>query len=77
MTVLAADATATERIRLGTAILILLPPLQVANDLLSLDEISGGRAILDVAAGWGRRSSRHSGSPSPNARSAGGRGAAD
>jgi alkanesulfonate monooxygenase SsuD/methylene tetrahydromethanopterin reductase-like flavin-dependent oxidoreductase (luciferase family) len=54
MTVLAADATANERIRLGTAILILLPPLQVANDLLSLDEISGGRAILDVAAGWGK-----------------------
>jgi alkanesulfonate monooxygenase SsuD/methylene tetrahydromethanopterin reductase-like flavin-dependent oxidoreductase (luciferase family) len=56
MTVLAAYATATERIRLGTAILILplLPRLQVANDLLSLDEISGGRAILGVAAGWGK-----------------------
>jgi alkanesulfonate monooxygenase SsuD/methylene tetrahydromethanopterin reductase-like flavin-dependent oxidoreductase (luciferase family) len=79
MTVLAAYATATECIRLGAAILILplLPRLQVANDLLSLDEISGGQAILGVAAGWGRRSSRHSGSPSPNARVGWRTGAAD
>ncbi len=52
--VLIALAAHTNRIRLGTCI-YLLPlhhPLHVAEQLATLDEISGGRAALGVGAGW-------------------------
>jgi probable F420-dependent oxidoreductase len=53
-TSLAYVAGITERIMLGTAV-TLLPlrhPLSVAKTVATLDVLSGGRAILGVAAGW-------------------------
>ena len=52
--VLIAIASHTTRLRLGTCI-YLLPlhhPLHVAEQVATLDEISGGRAILGVGVGW-------------------------
>jgi probable F420-dependent oxidoreductase len=50
---LAAAASATERIRLGTYVLNagIHHPVQVANDVNTLDLLSDGRAILGVGAG--------------------------
>jgi probable F420-dependent oxidoreductase len=44
----------TERLRLGTGILILPQrnPLVLAKELASLDALTGGRVILGVGAGW-------------------------
>jgi probable F420-dependent oxidoreductase len=54
LTVLAAIAGSTSRLRLGTAILVLTQrnPLEVAKVASSLDQISGGRLQLGVGAGW-------------------------
>jgi probable F420-dependent oxidoreductase len=52
--VLIAIATHTTHLRLGTCI-YLLPlhhPLHVAEQVATLDEISGGRAVLGVGVGW-------------------------
>jgi alkanesulfonate monooxygenase SsuD/methylene tetrahydromethanopterin reductase-like flavin-dependent oxidoreductase (luciferase family) len=48
VTTLAAVAARTERVRLGTAVLLpaLRQPVVLANELASLDLISGGRVIL-------------------------------
>ena len=47
-------AAATERIGLGTTVLVLpyRHPLHLAKELASLDLFSGGRLVLGVAAGW-------------------------
>src|SRR3954447_1683670 len=47
-------AGCTERLRLGTTVLILgyRPPMLTAKALASLDFLSGGRAILGVGVGW-------------------------
>lgn len=53
-TLLAGLAARTERIRLATAVL-LLPlhhPLEVAERVATLDELSGGRVSLGVGSGW-------------------------
>ncbi len=53
-TTLAYVAGITRRVKLGTAV-TLLPlrhPLAVAKSAATLDVLSGGRAILGVAAGW-------------------------
>ncbi|MEG9224676.1 TIGR03619 family F420-dependent LLM class oxidoreductase [Aeromicrobium sp. Sec7.5] len=54
LTALSAAAVVTERIRLATGILVLplRDPLLVSRALATLDEISGGRIVLGVGAGW-------------------------
>jgi alkanesulfonate monooxygenase SsuD/methylene tetrahydromethanopterin reductase-like flavin-dependent oxidoreductase (luciferase family) len=58
LTTLAAVAAVTERVRLGPA--ALLPafrrPVQAAQAIASLDQLSGGRVTLTVGAGLPRRS---------------------
>jgi len=52
--VLAALAVATERVRLGT--LVMIPayrhPIPLAKELATIDQLSGGRLVLGVGAGW-------------------------
>ncbi|KAA2261095.1 LLM class F420-dependent oxidoreductase [Solihabitans fulvus] len=53
---LAADAVATSRIMLGTAV-CLVPqrdPLITAKAVASVDDLSGGRMLFGVGAGWNR-----------------------
>lgn len=53
-TLLAAIAARTERLRVATAVL-LLPlhhPIEVAERVATLDELSGGRVSLGVGSGW-------------------------
>jgi probable F420-dependent oxidoreductase len=67
---LGAVAARTERIRVGTNIFLLSidHPLQVAERVATLDQLSGGRVTLGVGSGWGElqytafaTSSRHRG----------------
>ncbi|MEM7408034.1 MAG: TIGR03619 family F420-dependent LLM class oxidoreductase [Pseudomonadota bacterium] len=53
-TALAAVAGATERIRIGTAITLILerPPLLAAGQLATLDVVSDGRLIVGAGTGW-------------------------
>ncbi len=47
-------AACTERVRLGTSVLV-LPwrlPVQTAKLIATLDQLSGGRTILGIGAGW-------------------------
>jgi probable F420-dependent oxidoreductase len=54
LAVLTAAAVVTERVRLGTSVMIagLHPPLQLAKSFAMLDQISGGRAIAGLGSGW-------------------------
>lgn len=54
ITCLAWVAAATERVRLGTTVLVMpmRNPLMVAKAFATIDQFSGGRAILGTAAGW-------------------------
>lgn len=47
-------AGATERVAIGTAVLVLpyRSPVVLANELSSLDRLSEGRIILGIGAGW-------------------------
>ncbi len=49
-------AAATERIRLGTSILVITmrQPVVLAKELVTLDVLSGGRLIFGCGAGWMR-----------------------
>jgi probable F420-dependent oxidoreductase len=47
-------AGATERVRLGTAVLVMpyRNPVLLARMLVTLDQLSGGRIVLGAGAGW-------------------------
>ena len=53
---LAAVATATERLRFGTGICLVVErdPIVTAKEVASLDHLSGGRFLFGVGAGWNR-----------------------
>jgi probable F420-dependent oxidoreductase len=53
-TLLGAVAARTERIMLGTGVLVLpaYHPLDIAEQVATLDQVSGGRAFLGVGAGY-------------------------
>ena len=55
LTTLAYCAAITTRARLGTAVLLpaLRQPTVLAHALASLDQLSGGRLVLGLGAGWG------------------------
>jgi probable F420-dependent oxidoreductase len=60
---LTAAATATERIRLGFGICLVVQhdPIITAKAVASLDLLSGGRVIFGVGAGWNREEMRDHG----------------
>jgi probable F420-dependent oxidoreductase len=51
---LAAAAAATERIKLGTGVCLIIErdPIVTAKEVATLDHISGGRFLFGVGAGW-------------------------
>ena len=57
LTLLAAIAARTRRIKLGTGVLVLplRNPVVLAKELSSLDLIAGGRLLLGMASGWYKR----------------------
>jgi probable F420-dependent oxidoreductase len=65
LTVLAAFAAATTRIRLGTAVLIgpVRPALLVAKTVATLDVLSRGRVDLGIGTGWQREEFTDAGFP--------------
>ncbi|MET9880205.1 TIGR03619 family F420-dependent LLM class oxidoreductase [Actinacidiphila glaucinigra] len=54
LAVLTAAVVATEQVRLGTAVLIaaLHTPVQLAKQLATIDQISGGRIVAGLSTGW-------------------------
>jgi probable F420-dependent oxidoreductase len=53
---LAAAATVTTRLRLGTGVALVANhhPITLAKQVATLDQLSGGRLLLGVGAGWNR-----------------------
>jgi probable F420-dependent oxidoreductase len=56
-------AAATERIRVGTAICLLIErdPIVTAKEVASLDRLSGGRMLFGIGAGWNLEEMRNPG----------------
>jgi probable F420-dependent oxidoreductase len=54
LAVLTAAAVVTEKVRLGTSVLVaaLHTPVQLAKALATVDQISGGRVIAGMGTGW-------------------------
>ncbi len=51
---MASAATATERLRVGTGVCLLIErdPIVTAKQAACIDQLSGGRLIFGVGAGW-------------------------
>lgn len=66
--VLPALATATERVRLGTLVLgnTYRHPAVLANWAATVDQLSGGRLLLGVGAGWQENEHQQYGIPLPS-----------
>jgi probable F420-dependent oxidoreductase len=60
---LAAIASATERIRLGTSIALVAEhhPITLAKEIATLDYLSGGRVVLGMGYGWNMEELAHFG----------------
>ena len=60
---LATMASATERIRIGNAICLLVErdPISTAKEVASVDRLSGGRMLFGVGAGWNLEEMRNHG----------------
>lgn len=60
---LAAVAVATERLRLGTGVCLVVEhdPIVLAKQVASLDHLSRGRVLFGVGAGWNREEMRNHG----------------
>ena len=65
---LGAAAAATERIRLGTGICLVIErdPITLAKEIASLDTISNGRAVIGIGAGWNREEMENHGADYKN-----------
>jgi probable F420-dependent oxidoreductase len=53
---LAAAATATERLKVGTGVCLVIQrdPIVTAKEVATLDHVSGGRFLFGVGAGWNK-----------------------
>ncbi|GAA2418430.1 LLM class F420-dependent oxidoreductase [Actinomadura vinacea] len=60
---LTAAAVVTERLEVATGIALVVQrdPIVLAKEVASLDQVSGGRAVLGVGAGWNREEMRNHG----------------
>jgi probable F420-dependent oxidoreductase len=62
---LAAASAVTTRLRLGTGVLLVAQhdPIVLAKQVATLDQLSGGRAVLGVGFGWNRAEAEDHGVP--------------
>ena len=60
---LAAAAAVTERLKLGTGVCLVIErdPIVTAKEVATLDQVSGGRFLFGVGAGWNREEMRNHG----------------
>jgi len=60
---LAAAATATERLKVGTGVCLVIQrdPIVTAKEVATLDHVSGGRFLFGVGAGWNKEEMRNHG----------------
>ncbi|HYN50839.1 MAG TPA: TIGR03619 family F420-dependent LLM class oxidoreductase, partial [Thermoleophilaceae bacterium] len=63
---LTAAATATERLRVGTGVCLVIErdPIATAKEVATLDHVSDGRFLFGVGAGWNREEMRNHGTDS-------------